>query len=106
MGYWLWDAASLQVMRAFVIPRGMSVLAGGTASADATTFTMRATRGDERYGALSNPYLHEPSCCSSYEVTITTGDGVWSYEEDTILDMREYEEPYHHTDRNTLRRVD
>src|SRR5512138_1756553 len=28
-GYWLWDAHHGQVMRAFVVPRGVTILAGG-----------------------------------------------------------------------------
>ena len=29
VGYWLWDAATGEVMRGFVVPRGITVLAGG-----------------------------------------------------------------------------
>lgn len=29
VGYWLWDAATGEVMKGFVVPRGISVLAGG-----------------------------------------------------------------------------
>ena len=36
---------------------------------------------------------------------ITIGDDEWSYEEDTILAMVEFDEPLHHTDRNTLTKV-
>src|SRR5579859_6102700 len=39
VGYWLWDAAERSVMRCFMIPRGSTVLAGGIATADASTFT-------------------------------------------------------------------
>ena len=31
VGYWLWDGATGEVMRGFVVPRGITVLAGGTA---------------------------------------------------------------------------
>jgi hypothetical protein len=40
VGYWLWDAATGEVMRGFVVPRGITVLAGGIAVADATEFTL------------------------------------------------------------------
>ena len=36
VGYWLWDGATGEVLRGFVVPRGITVLAGGTADADAT----------------------------------------------------------------------
>ena len=45
VGYWLWDAATGEIMRGFVVPRGITVLAGGTAAADATSFTLTATPG-------------------------------------------------------------
>ena len=32
-------------------------------------------------------------------------DGTWSYEQDTLLQMPDRTEVFHHTDRNTLRRV-
>ena len=57
VGYWLWDAADRAVMRCFMIPRGCTVLAGGTATTDATSFTLAADVGSEEYGILSNPYL-------------------------------------------------
>jgi hypothetical protein len=50
VGYWLWDATDRQVLRSFMIPRGSAILAGGTAAADDTTFTMVAAVGSETYG--------------------------------------------------------
>jgi hypothetical protein len=41
----------------------------------------------------------------SYEVTITAGDGTWSYAESTMLRISELDEPLSHTDHNTLRKV-
>lgn len=32
-------------------------------------------------------------------------DGAWSYFEDTLLQVRGRDEPFHHTDRNTLTKV-
>ena len=40
VGYWLWDSATNEVMRGFVVPRGITVLAGGVAAADAKSFTL------------------------------------------------------------------
>ena len=33
-------------------------------------------------------------------------DGTWTYDEDTVLMIRGRDEPFHHTDRNTLTRVE
>ncbi len=38
------------------------------------------------------------------KVTINP-DGAWSYEQDTIMQVRGRPDPFHHTDRNTLTRV-
>src|SRR4249920_860664 len=59
VGYWLYDAATGEIMRCFVVPRGSMILAGGTAAASATSFSLEATVGDEMYGILSNKYLAE-----------------------------------------------
>ena len=73
VGYWLWDAATGEVLRGFVVPRGITVLAGGTAEADADRFTLRATAGGERYCIGENTYLAENASTLSYEVTVNRG---------------------------------
>jgi hypothetical protein len=106
VGYWLWDAATDEVMRGFVVPRGITVLAGGVAAADATTFTLSARPGDPNYSIGENKYLSQHASTLSYDVTITiNADGSWSYDETTMLQMDEFPEPFAHTDRNILRRV-
>lgn len=105
VGYWLWDGATGEVMRGFVVPRGITVLAGGVAAPDAASFTMRASQGEAQYNIGENRYLAAHASTLSYEVTITVGDGTWSYEETTTLRMDEFSEPFAHTDRNTLHRV-
>ena len=35
LGYWLWDQSKKQVLRCFMVPRGVTVIAGGTVSPDA-----------------------------------------------------------------------
>src|ERR1700710_747428 len=49
VGYWLYDGATGEVLRGFVVPRGITVLAGGTASADATSFTLSAKKDGGLY---------------------------------------------------------
>ncbi len=105
LGYWLWDAGSDQVMRAFVIPRGSAILAGGTAAADATTFTLAADSDGADYGMATNPYLDANAKCVHYEVTITVDGDTFSYEEDSVLAMSNLPDLLHHTDVNTLRRT-
>jgi hypothetical protein len=106
VGYWLWDGATGEIVRGFVVPRGITVLAGGTATADAKSFTLNAKAGDPQYSIGENKYLAENASTLSYTVTVTINDdGSWSYDETTMLKMNEFAEPFAHTDHNTLRRV-
>jgi hypothetical protein len=106
VGYWLWDAATGEVLRGFVVPRGITVLAGGTASPDATSFSLMARPGHPQYNIGENRYLAEHASTIGYDVTITVDDAdSWTYEETTMLRMKEFDEPFAHTDHNTLRRV-
>ncbi len=105
VGYWLWDAERNQVMRCFIVPRGVLVNAGGTVDAQATAFTLSADVGSSVYGILSNPYLDEAAKTVRYEVTITIHpNGQWDYKEDTQLQMSGRSDIFHHTDQNTLTR--
>jgi hypothetical protein len=106
VGYWLWDSATGEVLRGFVVPRGITVLAGGTAAADAKAFTLTATPGDPNYNIGENKYLTDNASTIGYSVDVTINDdGTWSYHETTMLQMKEFPEPFAHTDHNTLHRV-
>jgi hypothetical protein len=105
MGYWLWDADRKQVMRCFIVPRGIVVNAGGTLEPDAKEFLMAADAGSLVYGILSNPYLDEAAKTVRYELTVTVHEPwKFSYVEDTQLQMTDRPEVFHHTDQNTLTR--
>jgi hypothetical protein len=106
VGYLLWDASTGEVLRAFVVPRGIAVLAGGTAAADATTFTVTARQGEGPYRIGENTYLAANASTISFEMTVTVHDDTsFSYEERTMLRLKDAEEPFAHTDRGRLRRV-
>ncbi len=107
VGYWLWDAATGEVVRGFVVPRGITILAGGNAAADAKSFSLSAKNGDAQYGIAENQYLAKNAATVSYDVSITVNDdGTWSYDESTMLRMAVMGgEMLAHTDTNTLRRV-
>ena len=106
VGYWLWDAERKQVMRCFIVPRGVTVIAGATVEPDATSFTLQATAGAADYGICSNPFLLEQFRTERYELTVELlADGRLSYEEDTVMAMKGRDEPFHHTDKNVLTKV-
>jgi hypothetical protein len=106
VGYWLWDAAARQVLRCFLVPRGVSVIAGGTVEPDATNFDLVAEVGSETYGICSNRFLDEEFKTVRYALKVTIhGADSFSYREDTQLRMKGRPDLFHHTDENTLRRV-
>ncbi len=67
---------------------------------------MSATLGDPNYGISENLYLAKAASSVSYEVTITIdGADAWTYSENTTLQMKEFSDPFPHTDHNTMRRT-
>ena len=105
VGYWLWDAEAGEVMRCFMVPRGSTVLAGGSAKPTDTKFSMEATVGDEVYGILSNKYLAAKARTKKYTCTIIVEGDTWSYDECTTYDHA-IGGSIAHTDKNRLRRVE
>ncbi len=106
LGYWLWDPGEKQVLRCFLVPRGVAVLAGGTAEPGAKSFKLSADVGSATYGVLSNRFLDKEFKTVRYELSVTVhGEGSWSYEENTRLRIKGQRKPFDHIDKNTLKRV-
>ncbi|MCA9501745.1 MAG: FABP family protein [Spirochaetaceae bacterium] len=105
LGYWIWDPASQEVMRCFMVPRGSTILAGGKCAPDAKKFSLSARSGDEVFGVLSNPYLAKNARCVEYKLDCTIEGDTWTYEETTVLEMKATGSVMQHTDRNVLKRV-
>ena len=104
-GYWLWDAKNEQVMRCFVVPRGVTVLAGGKAAANASEFDLVAERGAPVFGVSSGPFLDKQFRTVRFTMKVRIlGPDKFSYEEDTELEIPG-QPNFHHTDGNTLQRV-
>jgi hypothetical protein len=106
VGYWLWEPATKTLLQTLAIPRGQIALAAGTAEPGARRFTVRATVGSLTAGIVSAPFLHENFHTVEYTITVTVNaDGTFGYEQDTVLQIAGRAEPFHHVDRNVLRRV-
>jgi hypothetical protein len=106
VGYWLWEPLANAVTLALAIPRGQTLIAMGHAEAHATEFEVRATAGSNVNGIVSNPFLDRAFHTSSYRMHVTiNADHTWTYEEEGTLNIAGRDAPFHHTDRNTLRRV-
>ena len=106
VGYWLWEPATGRILHSLTIPRGQAVLAKGKAKADATSFTVKAKRGNSENGICSGIFLEENFRTDRFEMTVTVHDqDSWSYAETTILKIKGVAKPFDHSDRNTLHRV-
>ena len=106
VGYWLWEPATETILQTIAIPRGQTALAMGRASSDAKRFELIAQRGSEVNGICSNPFLEYAYRTTEFRIRVSVNpDGTWSYEQETILLVRDRPEPFHHTDRNTLAKI-
>ena len=106
VGYWLWEPATGTIIQTLAIPRGQIAMAVGQASADATSFELVAKRDTATYGICSNPFLEYAFNTIEYRIKVSiNADGTWSYDEDTVMMIRDRPEPFHHMDRNTLVKV-
>jgi len=106
LGYWLWDDGRKQVLRCFMVPRGVLINAGGDAETDSREFHLSAEVGSETYGILSNQYLDSTYKTMKYilDVRVEKPD-TFSYKEDTQLWIPVDKAIFHHTDQNTLSKV-
>ena len=106
VGYFLWEVATSQVLRCFAVPRGIAILAGGSAEPDDKSLTFKAESGSLTYGLVQNKYLAERATCGAFESTFTfNDDGTFSYSSDLELRLAAIGGVMHHTDRNTLHRT-
>lgn len=107
VGYLLWEESTGQVLRCFAVPRGIAILAGGSATAESTTLHFDAVPGDPTYGLVQNKYLIQKAEAIDYKSSFTLNDdGTLSYTSDLVLKLAAMGgETMHHTDHNTLTKV-
>lgn len=105
VGYWLWDESRQEVLRCFLIPRGISIIAGGHAKFDATSYTLEANSGDCTHGICCNKFLDVEFKTMKYTCTIECDGKTLKYEQTSWLKLKGRSELFEHLDTNTLRKV-
>lgn len=106
VGYFIWDKSNRQVMKSFIVPRGIAVQAGGEADINAIEFSLKAELGSNTYGLCSNKFLDEEFQTVSYEVKFEFLDeNKFSYSENTRIKIKGQEEIFDHTEENTLSKM-
>lgn len=103
-GYWLWDADQALVSRTLTIPRGVCLVAGGSArEADGeTVITVHAAKADANWPIIETPFMRDNASTLSFDHTIRVSQDTLRYEELTIVDI--YGKRFDHTDANALHR--
>jgi hypothetical protein len=103
VGYFIWDKTSRQVMKSFIVPRGVAVQAGGEADINATEFSLKADLGSNTYGLCSNKFLDEEFQTVSYEIKFEFLDeNKFSYDENTRIKIKGQDDIFDHTEKNVL----
>ena len=103
VGYFIWDKGNRQVLKSFIVPRGVAVNAGGDAEVNSLEFSMKAELGSPTYGLCSNKFLDEEFQTISYDVKFELiSENEFKYDENTRIKMKGRDQIFDHTERNTL----
>lgn len=105
-GYYSWDEASQTLIHSFTIPRGVSVIAGGSCEVDHKNrhrFKVSASVGDAEWPISQAPFMAKKARTLSYTQTMKVAGSELNYEQTMLLDI--YGREFEHTDANTLIRV-
>jgi hypothetical protein len=108
-GYWMWemwDASSGVVMHSLTIPRGVCVLAGGSAhnAVDGgVSIKVEADIENPDWGIIQSPFMQQNARTIGFRQSILLKADEFEYTETTVLDI--YGKIFDHTDGNTLKRV-
>lgn len=106
VGFLLWDKANGQIMRTVVFGRGIAIQAGSDAGPHDTVLHFDAKPGDPSYGILQNKYLMERAEIKNFTSTFTIiDDDTFGYTSDLLMQLAATGAQMHHTDENTLHRV-
>ncbi|MBY4675322.1 heme-binding beta-barrel domain-containing protein [Marinobacterium arenosum] len=102
-GYWLWMPLQQLVVRQFVVPNGVAVMAGGEVAADAKRIEVTAEKGSTTFGILHSPFLEDEVPMVRFSSLLDLSGNVLRYEELSVLDYRD--QIYEHVDRARLIRA-
>lgn len=103
VGYFIWDKSNREVMKSFIVPRGIAVNAGGPADINDIEFTLKAELGSKTYGVCSNKFLDEEFRTESYEVNFKFIDeDSFEYSENTRIKIKGQSNIFDHIEKNIM----
>ncbi len=106
VGYWLWEPEAKEVYRCFVVPRGITVLAGGKVGPEAKSFALEAKLGDPCFGISSIPFLDREFQTVRYTLEVSyPAPNQFFYKEITFMKMPGREKLFEHLDQNLMVKI-
>ena len=107
VGYWIWNRETGQVIQTLTIPRGVTLLAGGTATVEngKTVFEVSAKAGNPDFNIIETNFMHMKARTLAFTHHLEVEGDRMSYSETTLLDIYG-KQNYEHTDDNVLFRQD
>ena len=105
-GYWLWDGAQGLVVQTLTIPRGVSLVAGGTYrigdGGNPTVLEVHAALDDADWTISQSPFMRDNARTLEFTHRVSIDENTLTYSETTVVDI--YDERFDHTDANSLTR--
>lgn len=105
-GYWSYDGSTGILMHSLTIPRGLALLAGGSAETgdDGTIeITVTASVENEEWGITQSPFMQKNARTTAFSHRISVNGDEMNYDETTVVEI--YGKTFEHTDRNRLTRT-
>ncbi len=105
-GFWIWDNNTNAIMCAFSIPRGVSLLCGGTCEETngELSFNVSARADDPNWGIVQSPFMKEKARTLAFKRELKLSGNTLFYEQETTVEI--YGKTFAHRDNNTLTRVE
>ena len=105
IGHWIYEPSSNTVMHSLSIPRGVCLLAGGTAEKQTNgfSFEVSAKAGSESYGIVQSPFMLEKAKTKAFDMVMEVNGDQLSYKETMLLEI--YGKEFEHIDQSILQRV-
>lgn len=99
-GYWGWDAATGVVTHSLLVPRGVGVVAEGSAKEADGTVSIEVASGD--HGIAESAFMREKASSTAFSQRIAISGDELSYSQTTMLEI--YGKSFAHSEENTLKR--
>lgn len=103
VGYWIWNAETGEVIQTLTIPRGVTLLAGGTAIIENGKIILEvsAKAGKPDWNIIETNFMHKKARTLAFTHRLEVEGDRMSYTETTLLNIYD-KRHYEHTDENVL----